>query len=1246
MTRTALKDIIREIKTNKGRFFSIFALLFISMVAFSGLFHAAKLFEITGEYHYEETNLQDITITSTLGMADRDEFIISQNPHVEAFEMGKSVDVFINDSSEIIRLESIPEKMALLVVKEGRLPEKNDEIVLSYDYFLDKINIGDEITFMDSDSSTDINDLKESTFTVVGFVRTTDYLTAELTEISTIGSGTLSSFGFVKEDVFDTNYYTKARIRGKGLNKINSFDDEYTEKVEILRKELEEDFEDRPASRLEEVKEDAYEEIKDAEQEIKDARAEIADARAELEDAKDELNDAEIELREAELDIREGEVDLKEARVELDDGWLKYYDGFDELDEAEREARAEIADGKKELADAKIELEDGRRKLADGEKEYAEGKEKLEDAKKEFADGEKAYNENLQTYLDGKKELDDMKEKIRISREIALGELNEQKSKENLESTITKLESEVKTHNTNLENYKAQLNYNKGLISDNENNVEIEKKINDLENLIAQEEENLNKKSNKLKETKEALESFEEVQNEGRLSDQVIEYSGEAIEEGEKELADGKKQLDEAKETLDEARKEIQDGVDELEEARIELEDARAELADGEREYRDGLQEIKDAEKTLEEELADGYKELADAKVELEDGEIDYKQGLEDLEQGKKDYKEGLEEYYEGLSDYEEGKIEFDEESKDAMEEIEEGEADIEKAKKDILKLKEPTFMVETRHGDTMYDTVNNNPRSLRILAFVFSVLALLIALLVASTTMTRMVDERRVLIGTYKGLGYENKVIASKFVIFGGVSGMIGMVLGTLAGQYILAPVIYRIYMEGTVLIDPLNIFSENLFIIGIFLTLLTTTLSAYLSVNKSLKENTASLLRPKAPKAGSRILLERISFIWDRLGFMNKITARNLFRYKGRMFMTIIGVQVTMALMILGFGMKDSIEAISEIQFTELQQEDLMLSINEGLDKSELEETLNNIENHENIKETAKTNMRRLKLQIPGESTQDVNLYIRMDENLDDMFNFRDRKTNESIPLKEEGILVSEKLANLVGVEPGDTMTIPVENEEEELLVTGIIEMYLGHGIYMDESYFRDNFDLDLDINMVLVEFHDDSKEAREKTSEELLEDDNILTTISTQLAEDAMNDTIDSINIVIIIIVFIAMLLSLTVLYNLTNINVSERIRELSTMKVLGFYPRELTEYVYKETFILSFIGIILGIFLGKAIVIFVLKEFAPMNMMFGDPNYLKTYTISIILTIVFTLIVMVIMHKKLKDIDMVEALKSVD
>lgn len=1246
MNKTVIKDILREIKSNLGRFFSIMALLSISMIAFSGVFTATMLLERVPKELYEDNNLYDVVITSTGGLTETDEIIIGSNPLVDDFEMIKSVDLFLKDTSKIIRIENFSNDINTLILMEGRLPKNSNEMVLSYDFFKEKINLQDKIEFVNEKNEEDIEELHSNTFEVVGFVRSLDHLSKTSRDVSTLGSGLISSFGYVTDQSFDTDYFTKSFIKGIELKGLDSSSNEYEESLQILLKNLEDSFEERPKTRREEIQEEASKEIKEAEMEIEDAKRELEEAKKELEEGREELDQGKIDLLNAEIEIKEGEISLMEARRDLNDGWKKYEDGLIELKEEEIKGRNEIQQSKRELEDAKIKLDDARKKLAEGRKEYEDGLRELEVGKKEFADGEKLYNDNLKLYQDGRRELDEMKEKIRISKEIRLGEINKIKNKEELESKITSLESQIESHKTNISNYKAQLEYNKSILETSDDKEAIEGKIGDLNNLINSEEGNLNKKLAELSSYKDQLSNFEKVQREGRLSDEVIDYSDESIEEGEKKLRLAKSQLDEAKIELEKGRAELQKGIDKVEEGRLELEKGERELRDGEAKYNQGLIDLRGGEKTLENEINKGRRELEEGKRDLEQGEEDYKQGLLDLKEGKRKYEEGLEEYQEGLKEFEEGEKEFEEKSSDALKEISKGEAEILDAKAELIKLKEPKFIIDSRNSNNNYMTIAGYPKSLRILAIVLSILALLIALLVAFTTMTRMVDERRVLIGTYKGLGYTKDIISSKFILFGGISGVIGTILGNVIGQKIVGPLIYVIYMEGMIFENPPSFSSRFLFMMGMVLALITTTYSAYLSANKTLKENTASLLRPKAPKAGSRMFLERIGFIWNNLGFMNKITARNIFRYKGRMSMTIIGVAGCMAILILGFGMKFSIKNVVKVQFEEIQNYDVMFSIEEELESSDLEKTISNVENNSNVENLAITNTRMLKLQIPGIGTQDVSLIVDLDDNLDKINNFRTRKGKNLIEFSDDGVILTEKLASLMDLKIGDTFKVEIEDETREMEVKGISEYYIGHNMYMTKDYFEKLIGDLPKPNMLLADLVDNSSEEESLTAKEILTDKNVITSISTSIAKDAMEETVNSIDMVIYIIVLIAMLLSLVVLYNLTNINVSERIRELSTMKVLGFFPKELIEYVYKETFMLSVIGIIGGMALGKLIVDFVINSFAPTNIMFGYPNYPIAFGISSVLTLFFTFIVMIMMHIKLKNIDMVEALKSVD
>lgn len=1232
MNKTVLKDIFREIRKNLGRFFSIMALLLISILAFSGVFMATKLLELTPEHYYKEANMHDVLITSTLGLGEKDKYLIANNPLVDDFEMLKFVDVLDGANNEIVRLENLSQRITRPILVEGRLPETGDEIALSYQQFKDLVNLGDTISFVDVEGDEDIKGLRSNKFKVTGLVNSVEHISELSTELTSIGSGTIWSYGYILDENFDMDYYTKAKIKGIDLNQFNSYDQAYEDGVEALIASLEADFKDRPRVRLDEFKEELKKEIKEAEEKLQDAKDQLAEAKEELDEGKIKLLDGKVELE-------QGKVDLLKARKKLDDGWESYHQGLRDLEKGKLEGEKKLADGKIKLDKSKIELADGRAELEKARIKLEDGRVELDKAKADLKKGEDLYLENLKKVEDGKKELEKQKEKIKISKEIKYGDLSHYKSKEEITSAISDLNSQIAKHKENLENYKAQLAYNEEILETDLERDLVEKKILDLKGLIATEENALNEKSNKLAALNKDLENFKEVEKEGPAKDEVIKYGDEAIEGAEKKLAQGQAELDKAKEDLDAGRKKLNAAIEEFEAGEKKFKDNEQKLLDGEKAYKQGLIDYEKGKETLAKELADVRKKLNDAKADLEQGEKDLVQGQKDLDQGWIDYEKAKADYQSGLKEY-------NKEEKDARKKIDKGEKEITEAKDNIVKLKAPTFMIDSRKADQMYYMVNSFPGSLKILALVFSILCLSVAVLVASTTMTRMVDERRILIGTYKGLGHENSVIAAKFVLFGGISGLTGTIVGTILGQFVLAPIIYEIYMDGLLFSEPLKLNSVELLIAGLVMALITTSLSAYLAVNKTLKENAASLLRPKAPKSGSRILIERIKPVWSRLKFMDKITARNIFRYKGRMAMTIIGVAVCMSLMILGFGMKYSISNVAQLQFGELQQFDLILSIQEDLDDEDLNEAVSFIREHDNVDKIAQINITPLKLQIPGENTQDVNLFVDMDGNVNDLVNFRIRNTDTYYELNDEGIIVTEKLADLMNLTVGSSLNVEIDNQDVELVVNGISENYLGHYIYMNSEYYQKVMGEVPYITGSFVSLLNKDADSVDETSTDLLTNDNILSSISSRDSEELMKATVDSIDVVIIIIVLIAMLLALVVLYNLTNINISERIRELSTMKVLGFYPKELTEYVYKETFILSGIGIIFGMILGLVIVDFVIREFAPLNIMFGNPNYPVSFSVSAAFTIIFTLIVMVLMHYKLKSIDMVEALKSVD
>ncbi len=1189
--KSARKDIFREISSNKGRFFSIMALLFISMIAFNGLYMATNLLSVIPEQFYRETNLEDINIVSTLGLDERDEVLLDILPQVRDFEMSNSVDLFMSTGSEIVRVESLNERINIPLVIEGVLPSAMDEIVLGYDYFNDKVKLGESISFVDKEHSEDIEELKQNTFKVVGFVRSSDYLEENVKEASNIGSGTLNSYAIVTKNAFDVDYFSKARILLVGTEESDSFSDKYVSYVDTEIQQLKSSFSDRPKERLATIRDEAMEKIDDAQKDIDDANKKLKDA----------------------------EQELVDARIKLNEGKREYDDGVIKLRNEVEKGNREIADAKKKLADALVEIEDGKTKIADARKELNEKKGELEDARVKLTDGEKKYDDNYKLYADGKKELDDFKEKVRVGREWEKGndrsKLNFEQDFINQKASINGKISEI---DINIKNYKSQIAYNKEELDSLSEDADLKTRINQLEGYLAKEESNKATLQSELAIVEQELSTIARIKKEGNENQYVLMGADSYIEEAEVELADAKKKLDDAKIELDDAKAEFADGEKKLKDAENTLDEKEQELKDAEVKHADGVKEVSDAEQTMKEEVAKAERTLEDARIKIAEGEQEYQDGLKT----------------------------FEEKSAEARVDLDKGQIDLDKAKDDLNKLKQPTFMINSRNSNTTYHTVHGAPKSLNILTIIFSTLALTIALLVALTTMTRMIDERRTLIGTYKGLGYSNGVIASKFMIFGGISGVLGAIIGSFIGQQYLGPMIYGIYNQGMVFGLLSDLIIKELLVVSVIMALLTTTLSAYLAVSNTLRENTASLLRPKAPKAGSRIFLERIKPIWNNLGFKNKLTARNIFRYKSRMLMTILGVAGCMGLLMLGFGMKFSISKVLTLQYDEIIKYDISVVYKEEPTIDESRALGDYVLKNDNVVKIVPILQDLLKLEIPKQSTQDVLLIVDMENRLDEVMVLRNPNSNEILNIGDSGIIITEKLAKLMDVKVGSTIVLELEDKDVTATITDIAENYVGHTIYLSKSYYDKLTGVTPLQTGVLTVLKNDEEKDIGKTTEYLLDNKDIISVISNESAKDNLRSTIDSIDVVIIIIVLISMLLALVVLYNLTNINISERIRELSTMKVLGFHPLELTEYVYKETFVLALIGIIMGLLLGVSLVEFVLAEFAPVNVKFGDPNHLLSFGLSAVLTLVFSMIVMVLMHIKLKKIDMVEALKSVD
>ena len=533
-------------------------------------------------------------------------------------------------------------------------------------------------------------------------------------------------------------------------------------------------------------------------------------------------------------------------------------------------------------------------------------------------------------------------------------------------------------------------------------------------------------------------------------------------------------------------------------------------------------------------------------------------------------------------------------------------------------------------------------------LAKVFPVFLYFVAALVTFTTMTRFVSEERINNGTLKSLGYQDKDVIQKFVVYGFIAGMTGTVLGIVLGHTLLPHIVYNAYKHGFIL-PPIELhFYIGITILAVILSLISSVLPAYAVAKGDLQETTASLLQPKAPKAGSKILLERITPIWKRMKFTQKVTVRNIFRYKNRMFMTIFGVAGAASILFAGFSVKGSISKINEKQFENIIKYDMIVAQNDDLDE-EAKTEFNNLLNSEEIKSYSSVYYEEVtKVAGKNNDTQSIKLIIlENDDDFNQYISLADRKSQEKIELQDDGIVISERLAKLLKVSKGDEITFTdSSNKERTAKVSGICEMYAGHFIFMNTTEYKKVYQKDCESNAKLLLLNDSSTENTNSQAAKFMELSAVKGIVQNTTLYNQINTIVNSLNQIMIVLIIVASMLAVVILYNLTNINVAERIRELCTIKVLGFYDNEVTMYIYKETIFLSIIGVIVGWIIGILLHTYILVAVPPAEVMFDPKVTISSYIVPAVVIAFVTLVLKYYVNNRLKVVDMLEALKSVD
>ena len=650
---------------------------------------------------------------------------------------------------------------------------------------------------------------------------------------------------------------------------------------------------------------------------------------------------------------------------------------------------------------------------------------------------------------------------------------------------------------------------------------------------------------------------------------------------------------------------------------------------------------------------ANGQKSLKDGKEQLQTAESNLENGKSQLEQAESRLKT-QEEQATALPEPQKSQIEghltkAKEELATKKEKLAQTESDLSKEKekleqrqKELDELAEPTYHVynrQTMPGGQGYLMYSNASASIRSVGNIFPVVLYMVAAMVTFTTMTRFVDEERTNAGIFKALGYQNKDIVAKFVLYGFLAGTVGTVLGTLLGHYLLAGVISDVITAGMVVGKSQEYFYWSYSLLALALSWVSSVLPAYLVARRELHDEAAQLLLPKPPVKGSKILLERLSFIWSRLSFTHKVTARNIFRYKQRMLMTIFGVAGSVALLFAGLGIQSSVGGVVDRQFEQIQQYQMIVaeksSANEQ-EKADLESALQ----AEPIHAYQKIYSKSIEKDFKGKAgLQTITIMVTSRENFNPFIALEENGQEVQVT---DGAVVSQKLAQLAGITVGDKL----ELDGKEIRVAAISENYVGHFVYLNRATYEQVYDTSPKDNTYLVKLKEPTPSNTEKEAAVFMKKTAVSGVVQNATAIHLFESVANSLNKTMAILVLVSVLLAIVILYNLTNINVSERIRELSTIKVLGFHNKEVTLYIYRETIVLSLVGIVLGLVAGYYLHQFLIQMISPATILFYPRVSWEVYALPIVTVTVIIALLGLFVNHHLRKVDMLEALKSVE
>ena len=1194
------KDLFREIRRTKNRFISIMIIIAMGAGFFAGVKATAPGMEKTAEEYFEKTKLMDFKILSTFGFDDDDIKEIKAIEGVAEVMPGYSIDLLVDDGKKVKVVKALSlgkgdneeyADMNDVVLKEGRMPQSANECLAEES---SSYNIGDIIKANDMSGDTVVSDvLTDKEFTIVGKITSPMYVYYDH-GTSSVGDGSIDTYIYIPYTDFTYSRYTEVYVRIDNSDLYGAYTKEYEEALTPVADDIVALGEDRYNI----FYNNTMAQIEEAQKKL-DTESEAADVK---------LDGAKEELENARTDITAAVEKLAKGQAEYDSKYAMTKEQFEEADKQIADTKKMLKDSEEKLQSANREYEAGkkayedeiaaaRQKLDEGWQEYNAGILNLSTSIEQISSGQTQYDEGLAQYNQGEADYASGVTQLEVAKVTA------DEAQRQIDIALAARDALLKYIP-----YDSMPDYMKQQVDEFNRQIEQgQKQLEDGRNQIASKEAEL------------------------AAARQTLDNAKAELEQSKSQLDDARAQIDSARATLENAKTELDNGEAEFaaksEEGKQKLDAAYSEIQNGQDELNNGYAQLEAAEKTLTDKKKEANIEFDAAKEEIEEGK-------KQIDDAKKELSEGEKEYNKAVAD--------------AESQIKDGAERIQNARNQVGDLSSGVWYAFTREDNPGYSNLVSDTNRIDAIAAVFPVFFFVVAALVCLTTMSRMVEEQRGQMGTLKALGYSQKQIAFKYFAYATIAGAIGCIIGIAIGLVSLPKIIFSAYSMMYRLPALKMVIPWKSVVVAIILSLVSTSVVTLVTCHRELKEEAAVLMRPKSPKAGKRILLERIRPIWSRMKFSHKVTARNLFRYKARMLMTVFGIAGCSALIVAGFGLQDSIEVIITKQFKEISTYDAIVSLKVTGDMNDFDDLNKSILANDEIESVMFTRQEEIQA-YSDDIDNGIATYLvvpQTKELFKDYLHLHKRGETKEYELSDDGVIITEKLAAELGLEVGDNIEFEYGDMTCAAKIEYIAENYVYHYIYISPSYYEKLTGKALKFNSMVFKEKDISTSEEKKLSSRLLEDDRLIAVqfVSGIIAE--FNETIASINAVVIVMILAAGALAFVVLYNLTNINISERVREIATIKVLGFYNNEVNMYIIRENIVLTIIGIVCGIIAGTFLAKFMILTIEVDEVMFGRNIEISSYIIAAILTAVFSLLVNIVMSRKMKKISMVESLKSIE